>query len=95
MISLTDKRGFHPGMREFIATTLKKKADQLIRHGRKFYYSVFEPNKVGLEYITSLVNAEKIKPQVGCVFPLDKVFDAYDAVDTQHVRGKIVLKVKL
>lgn len=93
MMALTDTKGFHLGMPEFITETIKKKSAQLSLHGRKFNYAFFEPNKEGLAYITKMVCEGKILPQVSQVFPLDAVVDAHNAVDTGRAQGKIVLSL--
>ena len=94
MITKTDSKGFHSGMREFVLETLHKKFGQLKLHGRKFNYAVFEPNKEGLDYITKMVIEGKILPQVNQVFPIDAAIEAHKVIDAGRTRGKVVLTME-
>jgi NADPH2:quinone reductase len=46
-----------------------------------------------LEALSRLVDAGKVRPQVGEVFPLDQAREALARVAGRHVRGKIVLQI--
>jgi NADPH:quinone reductase len=46
-----------------------------------------------LEALSRLVDAGKLRPQVGEVFPLDQAREALARVAGRHVRGKIVLQI--
>lgn len=50
-----------------------------------------QPNGAQLEEIAGLIDAGKVRVEVAGTFPLDRVREAYDRVETGHVRGKIVL----
>lgn len=93
MMPLTDKLGLREGMKEYIHSTLIKKAEQLKEHGHYFSYSVFEPDEKALEFVTRLANKGKIKPHVGCTFELTRAKEAYSELDSGHARGKVVFEV--
>jgi NADPH:quinone reductase-like Zn-dependent oxidoreductase len=46
-----------------------------------------------LEDLRRLVDAGRLRPQVGAVFPLDAAREALAQVAGRHTRGKIVLQV--
>jgi NADPH:quinone reductase-like Zn-dependent oxidoreductase len=50
-----------------------------------------EPNAAQLGKIADLIDAGKVKVVVSDRFPLDRVRDAYERVESGHVRGKVVL----
>ncbi len=47
-----------------------------------------------LERIAELVDSGAIKPQVSAVVPLAEAVSAYGLIETGHVRGKVVLRVR-
>jgi NADPH:quinone reductase-like Zn-dependent oxidoreductase len=46
-----------------------------------------------LPYIAALVDAGKVKPHVDAVLPLSEAAKAQELSQSNHVRGKIVLRV--
>jgi NADPH:quinone reductase-like Zn-dependent oxidoreductase len=54
---------------------------------------VAEPNGAELAEIGRLIDAGLVMPQVARVFPLEQAALAERELETQHVRGKIVLEV--
>lgn len=51
-----------------------------------------EPDGHALERVAELVGAGRLRPVLDSVFPLDAVRDAYERVESRHVRGKVVLE---
>lgn len=49
--------------------------------------------KLGLVQVAELIEAGKLKPAVGRVFPLADAAAAHELLEAGHVRGKLVLDV--
>lgn len=47
-----------------------------------------------LERLNRLVDAGKLRPQVGAVLPLDQAREALGRVASRHTRGKVVLQIR-
>ncbi|HET7580297.1 MAG TPA: NADP-dependent oxidoreductase [Bacillales bacterium] len=56
-------------------------------------YVFMDPDGEELEKIGELLEQEKIRPIVGKVMPLSEIQEAHRLSETEHMRGKIVLKV--
>ncbi|MEY2245534.1 NADP-dependent oxidoreductase [Streptomyces sp. BF23-18] len=56
-------------------------------------FFVVEPDRAGLEELTALVEAGRLIPQVDRILPLESAPGAYAALEREHRRGKIVLRV--
>ena len=61
--------------------------------GKRLLVTSVKPRGGDLEKITALIEAGKIRPVIGQVFPLEQVAEAHRASETGHARGKIVIKV--
>lgn len=62
-------------------------------HGVRAAGVFVQPNPAQLADIAALVDAGKVKPHVDAVFPLSAAAKAHELSQTNHVRGKIVLRV--
>lgn len=67
-----------------------KKAEQM--HVRAERYTA-QPNGAELAEIGKLIDMGLVMPQVTRVFPLEQAAQAEKTLETEHVRGKIVLQV--
>lgn len=56
-------------------------------------WAFFLPNKKALEYISSLYKDGSIEPHLSSVFTFDRIPDAYNELETEKVRGKVVVDV--
>ncbi|MGW7427174.1 NADP-dependent oxidoreductase [Streptomyces sp. NPDC054813] len=56
-------------------------------------FFVVEPDRAGLEALTALVESGRMVPQVDRIVPLEGASQAYTALEREHRRGKIVLRV--
>ncbi|MET8101698.1 NADP-dependent oxidoreductase [Streptomyces sp. NPDC005236] len=56
-------------------------------------FFVVEPDRAGLEELNALVDAGRLIPQVDRIVPLESAPGAYAALEREHRRGKIVLRV--
>lgn len=62
-------------------------------HGVRAAIILVKSNLNELEEIADLVDAGKIKPIVGAEFPLEQAAEAHRLGETNHARGKIVLRI--
>ena len=61
--------------------------------GKKLIFFRGEPRGGDVDEITKLVLAQKLRPVVERVFPLEQIAEAHRLSEAGHVRGKIVIKV--
>ncbi|MEO1743302.1 MAG: NAD(P)-dependent alcohol dehydrogenase [Cyanobacteria bacterium J06629_9] len=52
---------------------------------------VMKPNQADLEYLTALIEADKVISVIDKVYPLSEVADAIAYLETGHARGKVVI----
>lgn len=57
-------------------------------------HTLVAPNGAQLEEVLGLMAAGKVKLEVAKVYPLSEVSEAHRQVETQHTRGKVVLRVE-
>lgn len=53
-----------------------------------------KPNDQDLDFLQGLVEAEKIRPVVEQVYPLDQIVEAHRHVEGGHTKGKVVLEIR-
>lgn len=56
-------------------------------------FFVVEPDRAGLDQLSALVEAGRLVPQIDRVVLLESAPEAYAALEREHRRGKIVLRV--
>ncbi len=69
-----------------VAASAEQTSDSRVRDA----FFIVDPNRSQLEMLTGLIDAGKVQPVVGAVFPLENARQAYEHKPT---RGKVVLKV--
>jgi NADPH:quinone reductase-like Zn-dependent oxidoreductase len=69
-----------------IAASAEQAGDERVRDA----FFIVEPNRSQLAMLTGLIDASKLQPVVGAVFPIAKARQAYEHKPT---RGKVVLEV--
>jgi NADPH:quinone reductase-like Zn-dependent oxidoreductase len=67
--------------------------DDAAAHGARGVFFVVEPDRAGLEAVTGLIDEGRLAPVVERVVPLSETCAAYDALQTRHLRGKVVIRV--
>jgi NADPH:quinone reductase-like Zn-dependent oxidoreductase len=67
--------------------------EQASAHGVRATIILVKSNLDELEQMADLIDAGKLKPVVGAEFPLEQAVEAHRLGETNHARGKIVLKV--
>jgi NADPH:quinone reductase-like Zn-dependent oxidoreductase len=77
-----------------LVSILGKPSEELAdKHGVKTFQILVKPDKAGLEHLTQLIEAGRVKPVVQEVFVLEDIAKAHDLVATGHVRGKVVVSL--
>jgi NADPH:quinone reductase-like Zn-dependent oxidoreductase len=61
--------------------------------GKRLMVTRITPRGGELEKINALIEAEKIRPVIEKVFPLDQIAEAHRLSEAGHVRGKLVVKI--
>ncbi|MER7768762.1 NADP-dependent oxidoreductase [Kitasatospora sp. NPDC096140] len=56
-------------------------------------FFVVEPDRDGLDSISELITSGRLRPQVDRVVPLAQTRAAYEALEKEHRRGKVVIEV--
>ncbi|MGW1884083.1 NADP-dependent oxidoreductase [Streptomyces sp. NPDC001970] len=62
-------------------------------HGARGVFFIVEPDRPGLLAVEELIDTGKLKPIVDRVVPFTETRAAYEALVTEHPRGKVVLHV--
>ncbi len=80
------------GIQVSICATQKPDPEAVAR-GLRGAYAGAKPSGDLLNQIAGLVDAGKLKPEVGAVLPLQDARQAHESIQTGHTRGKIVLRI--
>ncbi|WP_037687763.1 zinc-binding dehydrogenase, partial [Streptomyces durhamensis] len=75
---------------ERTSTTLPKLAERL---GVRFAAVGVEPDPAGLEALTELVEAGRLRVHLQEVFPLEKLSEAHEVLAAGGVQGKLAITV--
>lgn len=68
-------------------------AGSLIRH-KKAKIHLTKPNDRDLDFLSCLVEEEKLRPVIERFFPLEQIVEAHRHIESGRTKGKIVLKIK-
>jgi NADPH:quinone reductase-like Zn-dependent oxidoreductase len=68
-------------------------AERVERAGRRFAGISVEPDHVGLEKLTELVDQGLLRPHVEHTLPFEDVVKAHSILENENLKGKIVLTV--
>jgi NADPH:quinone reductase-like Zn-dependent oxidoreductase len=68
--------------------------DEARRHHARGIYFIVEPDGPQLAELTRLTDSGRLRPSIGRVFPLAEAAAAFEALEHQHIRGKVVLGVR-
>jgi NADPH:quinone reductase-like Zn-dependent oxidoreductase len=64
------------------------------RHRARAVYFIVEPDRAALSELGKLAASGRLHTAVGRVFPLTGAAAAFDALEHQHIQGKVVLSVR-
>ncbi|MEV7326360.1 NADP-dependent oxidoreductase [Streptomyces sp. NPDC093970] len=67
--------------------------DDAAAHGARGVFFVVEPDRAGLDAISALIDDGRLTPVVDRVVPLSETRSAYEALQSDHPRGKVVIQV--
>jgi len=68
--------------------------DLASKYGIQFEWFFMSPDGSMLAELLALIDVGEVKPVIDCVYPLAKLSDAYDRLDTGRTVGKIVVAIK-
>jgi NADPH:quinone reductase-like Zn-dependent oxidoreductase len=63
------------------------------RYGARAVFFIVEPDAAGLDALTVLIDEGRLVPRVDRIVPLSGTREAYEALDREHRKGKIVISV--
>lgn len=76
-----------------VSTLQKPDPETMKRHNVRGTNFMVHPDRKQLAEIAGLIDAGKVKPQVTEVLPFDQVAKAQTALEQEHLRGKVVLRM--
>jgi NADPH:quinone reductase-like Zn-dependent oxidoreductase len=62
-------------------------------HAARGVFFVVEPDRDGLDSISELITSGRLSPKIDRVVPLEQTRAAYEALEKEHRRGKVVIQV--
>ncbi len=89
-----DSNGIVLGSLESLNSLLNNNLEMLSNHNGFIMWGIFTPAPQGIEYLTNLAEAGKLKPIIDSVYEFDEMKAAYQKVIKGHLRGKIIVKIK-
>ena len=60
---------------------------------KKAKFLMVRPQGSDLAYLGALADEGRLRPTIGCTFPLERAREAHEASEAGHSRGKIVLEI--
>lgn len=89
-----DSNGVVVGSLDSLNTLWNNNLDTLSRHKGFVMWGIFTPLPQGIEYLTKLAAAGKVKPIIDSVYEFKDMKSAYQKVIKGHLRGKVIVKIK-
>jgi len=84
------------GKVRFFSTVIAGVAPAIARAllgGKRLLVTRITPRGGELEKLNALIEAGKVRPVIGKVFPLEEIAEAHRLSEAGHVRGKLVVKI--
>ena len=91
-MALTDQYGLDEGVRR-AEEIYQQRAKAQKRHKRRYLWSFFRPDGRALAQIAGMVEADKIRPVIDRVYPLEEMVAAHQYCESGQAQGKIVINV--
>lgn len=89
-----DSNGVVVGSLDSLKSLLDNNFDTLSKYKGITMWGIFTPAPQGIEYLSKLAEAEKLKPVIDSVYEFKDMKDAYQKVINGHLRGKVIVKIK-
>lgn len=85
-----DKHGIAIGLIRSIATLLRNKR-RFKKHGLRYEWAMYTPNRDALKLAAILCEQKKIIPRIRCSYPLAALAEAHREQETSSAPGRIVI----
>lgn len=89
-----DSNGVVVGSLESLNALLNDNLEMLSRYKGFIMWGIFTPAPQGIEYLSRLAEASKLKPIIDSVYEFKDMKTAYQKVIKGHLRGKVIVKIK-
>jgi len=89
-----DSNGILVGSLASLNTLLNNNLETLSRRKGFIMWGLYTPAPQGIEYLTKLAEAGKLKPVIDSVYEFKDMKSAYQKVIKGHLRGKVIVKIK-
>ncbi|GLL07751.1 NADP-dependent oxidoreductase [Dactylosporangium matsuzakiense] len=76
-----------------VSVSAPPEVPQHTAQGVRGVFFIVEPNRAELETIALLIETDRLTPMVDRIVPLTETRAAYEALQAEHKRGKIVIRV--
>jgi NADPH:quinone reductase-like Zn-dependent oxidoreductase len=63
------------------------------RYGARAVFFIVEPDRAGLDALSELIGQGRLTPRVDRIVPLSGTREAYESLEREHHKGKIVISV--
>ncbi|WP_026479055.1 zinc-binding dehydrogenase [Ahrensia sp. 13_GOM-1096m] len=91
LMPYTDNHGLILGALRVIGQIMRKKIGHGLA-GRKYGWSIAQPNEVGIAHVMDKVAQGKIKPVIDKSLPISDIIAGYQHLETGRAKGKIILR---
>ena len=91
------KRSFHILKKDgIVVSMLQNPPDQelMSKFGARSVALITQVNRASLSRLSELVDTDVIRAQIDREFPLEKTREAYTYFENDHLKGKVVIRVK-
>lgn len=89
-----DSSGIVVGSLDSLNSLLSNNLEMLARRKGIIMWGIFTPSSHGIEYLSKLAEADKLKPIIDTVYEFKDMKAAYQKVIKGHLRGKVIVKIK-
>lgn len=89
-----DSNGVVVGSLKSLNSLLNNNLETLAKHKGFIMWGIFTPAPQGIEYLSKLAEAGKLKPIIDSVYEFEDMKAAYQKVIKGHLRGKVIVKIK-
>lgn len=81
-------------IKKLIFQLISNKIEKLAKKNNQKYHFLFvKSNGVQLDEISNILNEIKLKPTIDTIFDFEKINEAFEYLDKNSVKGKIIIKI--